>query len=300
MFSGPSNTAGTIDTPFFIIVGTCVVLLSLITFLIILFLVKYHKKRNPHPAEVKEHRVLEIVWTVIPILIVLGLFYVGWADFDYLRTPPEDAMPVAVVGRKWSWEFEYENGKKSDVLRVPVGKPVKLVLTATDVLHSFYLPAFRIKEDTVPGMKTHLWFTANETGTYDIFCTEYCGVGHSHMISKLLVMPAGEFDTWYRAEKAAAPGERGAQLLQSKGCLGCHSTDGTRKIGPTFKGKYGEKTVVITGGKKREVIIDEGYLRKSLIEPNADIVEGYPAAMPVIPLTEEELNEIVEYLKSLR
>lgn len=300
MFSGTSSTSNAVELSFSIVVGACILLLVLITFLILLFLVKYNKRRHPHPAEVKEHRALEIVWTVVPILIVLGLFYAGWADFDYLRTPPENALPIQVTGRKWSWGFEYGNGKKSDVLRVPVGRPVKLLLTSTDVLHSFYLPAFRIKEDAVPGMKTHLWFVANESGTYDIFCTEYCGTGHSHMLSKLLAVPAGEFDAWYRAEEAAAPGGKGAQLLQSRGCLGCHSTDGTKTIGPTFKGLYGRTTEVVTGGKEREIIVDEGYLRKSILEPNADIVQGYPAAMPVIPLTGEELNEIVEYLKALR
>ncbi|MFO0753852.1 MAG: cytochrome c oxidase subunit II [Thermodesulfovibrionales bacterium] len=299
MFSGTSSTSNAVELSFLIVVGTCIVLLSLITFLIILFLVKYNKRRHPHPAEVKEHRALEIVWTVVPILIVLGLFYAGWADFDYLRTPPENSLPVKVTGRKWSWEFEYGNGKKSGVLRVPVGRPVKLVLSSTDVLHSFYLPAFRIKEDTVPGMRTHLWFVANEAGAYDIFCTEYCGVGHSRMRAQLLALTAGEFDAWYRAAETAAPEGRGAQLLSSRGCLGCHSTDGTRKVGPTFKGLYGRKTEVITGGKERVVVVDEEYLRKAVLEPNADIVEGYPAAMPVIPVTPEELDEIVARLKEL-
>ena len=147
--------------------------------------IRCNKERHPHPEHVKESMLLEVTWTVIPTILVILMFYFGWVDFEYIRNPPTDAMSVNVTARQWSWLFDYENGRQSDMLRVPAGKPVRLVMTSADVLHCLYIPAYRIKEDCVPGMKTHLWFTANAAGYYDIFCTEYCGVGHSHMRSKL-------------------------------------------------------------------------------------------------------------------
>ncbi len=299
MFLGPSNIAGKINTSFIFVVAACVVLLVAVTLTMLFFLYKYNRKRNPVAKEIRENLALEVVWTVVPTLLVIVMFYFGWVDFDYIRNPPKDAMPVTVIGRQWSWTFVYENGRQSDTLRVPVGRPVKLILTSEDVLHSFYVPAYRVKEDCVPGMKTHMWFTANVAGTYDIFCTEYCGLAHSHMLSKLITMPEKDFESWYQKEEVAAK-DRGPELLQTKGCLGCHTTDGTKKVGPTFKGLYGSKVTVLTEGKKREIVADEEYLRKSVLEPAADIVEGYPNIMPKLPATREELDAIVEYLKTLK
>jgi cytochrome c oxidase subunit 2 len=300
MFLGPSNIAGKIESSFILVVGACVVLLVLVTLTMIFFLYRYNRKRNPVAQEIRENIPLEVIWTVIPTVLVLVMFYFGWVDFDYIRNPPKDAMPVTVIARQWSWTFVYENGKRSDTLRVPVGKPVKLIMTSEDVLHCFYVPAYRIKEDCVPGMKTHMWFTANVAGTYDIFCTEYCGLEHSHMLSKLITMPGKDFESWYQVTEAAAAESRGLEVLRTRGCLGCHTTDGTKKVGPTFKGLYGSKVAVLTGGKKRETVADEAYLKKSVLEPAADIVEGYPNIMPALPVTGEELDTIVEYLKTLK
>jgi len=200
----------------------------------------------------------------------------------------------------WSWHFEYKNGKQSDELNVPVGKAVQLILTSGDVIHSLYIPAFRIKEDAVPGMKTHLWFKADRTGAYDIFCTEYCGTGHSHMITKLFVMSGEDFNKWYASAEAPEKKGRGMKLLQEKGCLGCHSTDGTKKIGPTFKGLFGRQEIVITDGKERKISVDEDYIRKSVLQPAADIVKGYPNIMPKVPVTEDELGAVIETLEELK
>jgi cytochrome c oxidase subunit 2 len=166
------------------------------------------------------------------------------------------------------------------------------------VLHSFYIPAFRIKEDCVPGMETYLWFTARQTGSFDIFCTEYCGLGHSGMIARVQVDEPSAFDEWYKTAQAASGG--GAQLLKDKGCLGCHSTDGTPKIGPTLKGIYGRKVVVLTGGKERTITADGDYIRRSILDPGADVVKGFPAIMPKLPLTKEELDAIEDYLEHLK
>jgi cytochrome c oxidase subunit 2 len=299
MFPGPSDTAGKVESSFAFIVVSAVILLAIVVFFMILFLIKYRRKRHPVPETVKDSVLLEVIWTAIPTALVMVMFYFGWTDFRYIRNPPKNAMEVNVTARQWSWLFEYRNGKKSGVLRVPLDRPVKLILTSKDVIHSFYIPAYRIKEDCVPGMKTHLWFTANESGTYDVLCTEYCGVGHSHMRSSVVAMAPAEFDAWYRSAEAA-PSGKGLQLLREKGCLGCHTTDGSRKVGPTFKGIFGRKVSVMTNGKERDIIVDEEYLRRSIVNPGADIVKGYAPVMPTLPVTKDELQEIVTYLKELK
>lgn len=302
MILGPANITGKIETSFLIVTGACVVLLVAVTATMLFFMYKYNRKNNPVPGEVRENLPLEVTWTILPTLLVLGMFYFGWVDFDFIRDPPKDAMPIDVIARQWSWSFKYQDGRQSDTLRVPVGKPVKLVLTSEDVIHSFFIPAYRIKEDCVPGLNTHLWFNAGETGTFDIFCTEYCGLGHSHMRAKLVAMKESDFDSWYRKkeEAAATPESKGEGLLQSKGCLGCHSTDGSRKVGPTFKGLYGSKVTVMTNGKERTVAADDEYIERSIKEPKADIVKGFPPIMPKLPVTEGEIEEIIAYLKTLK
>ena len=300
MVLGPSNIAGKIETSFMIVVSACVVLLVAVTVTMLVFLYRYNRKRHPVPGETRENIPLEIIWTVIPTILVIFMFYFGWVDFDYIRNPPKDAMNVDVISRQWSWAFRYENGKQSDTLRVPVGQPVKLTLTSEDVLHCLFIPAYRVKEDCVPGLKTHLWFTANEAGTYNIFCTEYCGLEHSHMISKLITMSAAEFSAWYQSKPEAKAGQKGLDLLQSKGCLGCHTTDGTPKVGPTFRGLYERKVTVSTQGKERTIVADEEYLKRSVLDPGSDVVKGFPNIMPKMPVSEDELKEIVNYIETLK
>jgi cytochrome c oxidase subunit 2 len=299
MILGPSNIAGKIETSFLIITAACVVLLVAVTITMLVFIYKYRRGRNPSPEDVEENLTIEIVLTVLPTLLVLGMFYFGWVDFGYIRNPPRDAMPIDVIARQWSWTFKYQNGRQTDALRVPVGKPVKLVMTSEDVTHSFFIPAYRIKEDCVPGLMTHLWFNADQTGTFDIFCTEYCGLGHSHMRAKLIAMPEADFEKWYETKEEAKGINKGLQLLQSKGCLGCHTTDGTRKVGPTFKGLYGGKVTVVTNGKERTITADEAYIERSVRDPGADVAKGFPNIMPKLPVSDAELKEIVDYLETL-
>ncbi len=300
MFLGPSNTAGKVEDAFLFIVVCCVVLLTLVTVTMIVFLIKYNRDRHARPERVKENVALEIAWTVIPTILVLFMFYFGWVDFDYIRNPPKDALAIDVTARQWSWLFEYTNGKQSDVLYVPLGKPVKLVLTSADVIHSLFIPAFRIKEDCVPGMKTHLWFTADETGSYDLFCTEYCGLGHSHMRSKVNVVSAENFARWLNTPEGKTPADLGPKILQAKGCLGCHSLDGSAKIGPTFKSLMGRRETVIAAGAEKEVTVDAAYIQKHILEPQAATVKGYPPIMPKIPMTDSELKTITVYLEALK
>jgi len=295
-----SNSADKVDAAFTYILGIEVVLLTLVTSAMVFFVIRYRRKKKEKAENIEGSLFLEILWTVIPTLLVLGMFYIGWRSFDALRAVPKEVMVIKVTARQWSWLFGYENGKESDTLRVPLGRPVKMLITSADVIHSFYIPAFRIKEDCVPKMETYLWFTASEAGTYDIFCTEYCGLGHSGMVSQVVVMSEKDFDAWYGAAVTSVEKARGLKILEEKGCLGCHTTDGTGKAGPTFRGLYGSQVTVLTKGKERVIVADDDYLRRSILDPGADIVRGYQNIMPKLAVTPEEVQEIVTYLKTLK
>lgn len=308
MIPKASSYAATVDHVFLYIVGISTVFLVAITFCMVYFVFKYHRKKNIPPANIEGHTLLEVVWTVVPTILVISMFYVGWVGFKKMRTVPPDATIVKVTGRMWSWLFEYPNGKKSDVLKVPLGKPVKLELNSIDVLHSFYVAAFRVKEDVVPGMNNYIWFKPTKVGTYDVQCAEYCGLRHSYMLTKVEVMPEKDFQEWYSANgkvakaEVAGKGPTTEELLDVKGCLACHTTDGEPLVGPTFKGIFGRKEKVETEGKEREVVVNEAYIRKSLIEPQSDIVVGFPPIMPSQEglVTEEEIRQIIAYLKGLK
>lgn len=186
-----------VDSTFLLIVGISVLLLLIVTVTMIYFVIKYSRKRNPKPTEIHGNTTLEIIWTLIPTVLVLIMFFSGYSGFKYMRDVPEDAMPITVTGKMWKWDFQYENGKRTDTLYVPVNKPVKMLIKSLDVNHSFYLPAFRVKEDAIPGRTNYLWFQPTEPGSFDIACAEYCGLQHAYMYSKLVVMQEDEFYQWY-------------------------------------------------------------------------------------------------------
>ena len=305
MTHGWTNLSSSVDSVFLFIMGISLVLLVGVTGTMLYFTVKYRRSKHPRAENIEGNLALEIVWTVVPTLLVLAIFWVGWKGFVYMRTVPDDAMLVKVTARMWSWHFTYENGATGDVLKLPVNRPVKLSITSADVLHSLSIPAFRVKEDAVPGRENYLWFKPEVTGSYDLFCTEYCGMGHSAMVTKVEVMPEREFAAWYRTAQgqaiAGAMRPDGAKLFTEKGCVACHSIDGSPKAGPTLKGVFGHRVAVLTGGKEREVAADEAYLRKSLIDPGTDIVKGFPPIMPPQKgvLSDAEIDALVEYLKTL-
>lgn len=305
MISG--NSTATVNSIFLFLLVISVILLLCVTATMIYFVIRYSRKRNPSPRNIESNALLETTWVVIPTILVLAMFYYGWSGFKIMRTVPENALEVKAMSRMWSWEFSYENGKKSGELKVPAGRPVKVIITSDDVLHSLYIPAFRVKEAAVPGKENYLWFLPEEEGEFDLFCSEYCGTGHSSMVSKVVVMPPKAFISWLNADVQATDKEAtvpltGHSLLEEKGCLGCHSTDGARIVGPTFKGIFRRKAVVISSGKEREITADEAYLKEAILRPGKDVVKGYADIMPpqVGNLTEDELQEIIRYLKELK
>lgn len=199
MLANASNFVKEVDGVFLFILGISLALLVLITILMVVFVIKFNRKRNPRPKNIKGNTALEIIWTVIPTLLVVGMFYYGWYGYKKMTAAPKDSFEINVNGRMWQWEFIYPNGKKTDSLVVPINKPVKLNLNSLDVNHSFFIPAFRIKKDVIPNKNNSLWFIANETGIYDIACAEYCGLRHSYMYSKLYAVHQNEFENWYNS-----------------------------------------------------------------------------------------------------
>ncbi|RII28416.1 MAG: cytochrome c oxidase subunit II [Geobacter sp.] len=296
------TTTQAVDPVFKFIFGVSLVLLLGITATTVGFVIRYRRSRAPEPTSQSSGNIwLEIVWTVLPSVLVLAMFYYGWAGYLSLRNVPKDALPVTATARMWSWSFTYANGKTSPKLYVPVGKPVVVTLVSKDVLHGFYIPAFRVKHDVVPGVKNVVWFVASKPGSYDLFCSVYCGLGHSAMITTVEAVPAADFAAWLEKGEGKEEEGSGKALLEKHGCLGCHSLDGTPKVGPTFKGIFGRSVVVLTGGTERTITVDEEYLRRSILDPNADVVKGYQPIMPSIPgLTKDEVTEIVEFIKGVR
>ena len=198
MFSGPSANTGTVDMVMLYIVGISVILLLGITAVMIYFVFKYNRKKGHEPKDIHGNIWLEILWITIPTLLVLTMFYFGYEGFNAMRTIPDNAMEVDVTARMWEWKFQYDNGKVSDTLYVPVGQPVELIMQSMDVNHSLYIPAFRMKEDVIAGITNHLGFTADKEGVYLITCAEFCGLDHSNMYSAVKAIPQAEFDTWIK------------------------------------------------------------------------------------------------------
>jgi cytochrome c oxidase subunit 2 len=310
MYSNLTNFAEGIDRAFVVVMGIIIVLLVSITITMIIFIVKYREDKHPRPAKFSKNLKLEIIWTVIPIGIVLAMFYFGWIGFKPMYADaPDDAMQIKTTARMWSWMFEYENGRKTDTLYIPRGKAVKLKLNSVDVVHSLYIPAFRLKRDMVPGNQYDMWFVANAPGRYDLKCAEYCGLRHSYMYTSVVVMPQEKFENWYadtsqvQMEEEASPARAGLQVMRNYGCLACHSLDGTEKVGPTYQGIYGKEVTVFTDGEERTVTVDEGYIRRSIYRPDADIVEGFSEGQMQSykgMVSEEEIDQIVAYLETLK
>lgn len=306
-----SNFVQGVDTAFMVILGISFFFLITLTIVMIYFLYRYNRKRNPVATQIEGSTKLEIVWTVVPFIITMVMFYYGWAGWHNMHKPPKDSMEITVYGRMWNFSFEYENGRRTDTLFVPKDQPVKLNLVAMDVLHSLYIPAFRVKQDMVPGKKDNfMWFEPQREGVYELFCAEYCGLQHSYMLSNVKVMAADAFDSWIAdtaqvaaSSQAESPAATGKKIMQNIGCFACHTIDGTKLVGPSFKGIWGEEQNVVTGKETRQVKVDEDYIKRSIYDPNADVVEGFNKGLMLSyegQLSEDDMNNIIEYLKTLK
>jgi len=299
-----SSKAAEVDTVFYVIYWLSVFFFAIIVGLMAWFIVRYRRRKQGEGVEESPNHnlALEVIWTAIPVVVSIALFVVGFRSFMNIATPPRNAYEVSVIGQKWNWFFTYPNGFVSDELHVPVDTPVKLVMTSEDVIHSLWIPAFRVKKDVVPGRYTKTWFEAQEAGTYPLLCTEYCGTGHSDMLSVVTVHEPGMFEVWL--EEASnfldkmPPAEAGELLVQRKGCVQCHSLDGSANVGPTFRELFGHAVALRGGG---EVVADENYIRQSILEPMADIVAGYEPVMPTYAgkLKDQEITAIIAYLKTI-
>jgi cytochrome c oxidase subunit II len=291
------------------ILAFCALLFFLIIFFMVYFLVRYRKSRNPLPSELKESSLIEASWVIVPTLLVMTMFLYGLTGFNFLRSAPRDSMIVKVHARQWSWLFEYSNGKKSPDLIVPLGRNIKCELTSADVIHGFYIPSFRIQQDTMPGLTTYAWFRATSIGTYYILCSQYCGLKHSMMLAHLIVVSPEQFEGWLSGRISRLSGgdrlagmPEGEKLLYERGCVSCHSLEGGAMAGPTFKGLFGSTVLVKTAGQEHSFKADEVYIRRSILNPGTDIVEGFPNIMPSGRdiLTDQEIGEIIKYLKKLK
>jgi cytochrome c oxidase subunit 2 len=293
-----------VDNTFLFIMAVSVVMLLGITATMVLFVLKYSRKKHPHAKQIGGHVGLEVTWTVIPLIMVLVMFYYGYEGFRLMRNVPEDALEVKVTARMWDWSFEYANGTRTDKLYVPLDRPVKLLLKSLDVLHSFYLPAFRVKEDVVPGRETYLWFKPQTTGPAEIFCAEYCGQRHAYMMSQVIVMEPEQFEKWYQSK--GDPGNLSEEaamvsLFEEHDCLSCHSFDADPQGSISLRGILGRATTVVVEGQERQLIADEAYIKRSILEPEAELLKGHEADMPEPEnLSEEDLRKMVWYLKNLK
>jgi cytochrome c oxidase subunit 2 len=292
-----------VDDLYLLITLISAVFFLIVTGLLAWFILRY-RRRSPDDVtpHITENFKLEVAWTVGPLLIVILIFFLGFHSYMEATVPPADAMEIQVTGRRWLWQFEYPNGARTvNELHVPVGKPVKLVMSSDDVIHSFYVPSFRLKADLLPNRYTEMWFTPTREGTHTIFCAEYCGRGHSDMSGKILVESEARYQE--RLEKGdevsqAMPlTQLGALLYESRGCNTCHSLDGSRGQGPSLKGIFGARVRMADG---QTVLVDENYLRESMLQPQAKVVEGYQAIMPTFQglLRDREMLALIEFIKS--
>jgi len=300
-----STLAPGTDHIFWFVTAINVVFFVGIAFCVITFARKYRRRSEddvtPH---ITHNQRLEIIWSVVPLFICIALFFWGFHQYVNAMVAPANAIEIQITGKKWVWQFEYPDGMRTlNSFHVPVKRPVRLVLSSEDVIHSFYVPSFRIKKDAVPGRYTEEWFAATEPGVYQVFCTEYCGKGHSDMLAKIYVDNEEQYQKWLvegdeEIKKMPLP-ELGKMVWENRGCQTCHSIDGSRGQGPSWKGIWGEMTTLNNGS---QVKVDENYIRESILEPQAKIVKGYEPIMPTFKglLRDREILGAIEYIKGLK
>jgi len=295
-----SAQAGQVDAIYFFMVAVTAFFSILIAGLVVAFAIKYRRRhRDEVGYAIHGSLALELLWTVIPFFIVMVMFVWGAKVFFDMYRPPAGAMEIYVVGKQWMWKVQHMDGQREiNELHVPVGRPVKLIMGSEDVLHSYYIPAFRVKADVIPGRYNELWFTATKAGTYRLFCAEYCGTKHSGMVGSVVALEPQDFQAWLSGGKASeSPVAAGEKLFQDLTCNTCHMT-ASQGRGPVLTNLFG-KPVELQDGSK--VVADEGYLRESIVNPQAKIVAGFQPIMPTFQglVTEEQLLQLISYVRSL-
>jgi cytochrome c oxidase subunit II len=295
-----STMAARVDALFYFLVAVTICFVTLIFVTIVFFAVKYRRRaEDERPAPIEGNFWLEVVWSVIPLGLTMIMFVWGAIIYFDIFNPPNDALEISIVGRQWMWKAQHPEGQSEiNELHVPLGQPVKLTMTSEDVIHDFFLPAFRVKQDVLPGRYTTLWFEATKAGEYPLYCAEYCGTQHSGMIGRVVVMEPAEFQKWLSGGATGmSMADLGESLFQRLGCQTCHRAGGTIQ-GPSLTGLFG-KTVKLESGAT--VIVDEDYIRESIIDPRAKIVAGYQPIMPTFKglISEEGLLQLIAYIKSL-
>jgi cytochrome c oxidase subunit 2 len=295
-----SVQAAQVDAIYFFMVAVAAFFSLLIASLIVLFAIKYRRRHKDEiGAGIHGSLALELLWTVIPFFITMVMFAWGAKVFFDIYRPPAGAMEVYIVGKQWMWKAQHLDGMREiNELHVPVGRPVKLTMGSEDVLHSFYIPSFRVKADVIPGRLNVLWFTATKPGKYHLFCAEYCGTKHSGMIGWVYAMEPTEFQTWLGGGSTTdTPAAAGEKLFTDLACISCHRDDAQARA-PQLKGLFGH-TVQLQGGGT--AVADESYIRESIVNPQAKIVNGFPPLMPTFQgmVTEEQLLQLIAYVRSL-
>ena len=298
-----TDYAEKLDTLYHFLVGISVVACVLVIVAFAWFSIRYRRKSEQEQgsAQVSHNTLLEFIWSFIPFVIFAVAFVWGWVLFYDFKRPPKDSLEIHVYGQMWSWTFVYKNGRKTtNEFYVPAHKPVKLIMTSKDVLHSFFIPTFRIKQDLVPGIYTSMWFKANRKGKFQVFCTEFCGTGHSNMLARMHVVSLKEWESWLAHDpyKGLSLAEIGKKAFQGR-CTACHKTTKEKHIGPGLAGLMGAKREFTDG---KSLIVDENYLRESILNPSEKIVAGFTNQMTPFAgtLSEEELTGLIEYIKTLK
>ncbi len=325
-----TDIAGNWDSLYKFLVWLSVFFFVLVVGAMIHFAIKYRHTQVRKTKYITGNHMLEGVFIVIPTVLLLVIFGWGYSVYRGMTEAPSDAYQIRVIGKQWLWQFQYDNGKTTvGEVYVPLNKPVKLIMTSEDVLHSFFIPNFRVKQDVVPGMYSSVWFEAKVPGRHQVFCAEYCGTSHSGMLAQLIVLDDQQWEAFQAGKKIAeqpkagvetvsadtvttgnaAPervtlvpvaslAQQGKMVFETKGCVACHSSDGTQKVGPTMKNLFGSHPALMDGSN---VVADENYIRESIEQPQAKLVKGYGPVMPTFKglIDETEMNAVIAYVKSL-
>jgi cytochrome c oxidase subunit 2 len=295
-----SAQAGQVDAIYFFMVAVTAFFSVLIAGLVVYFAIRYRRRHRDEVGHaIHGSLALELLWTGIPFIIVMVMFVWGAKVFFDMYRPPSGAMEIHVVGKQWMWKVQHMEGQREiNELHVPIGRAVKLIMGSEDVLHSYFIPQFRVKADVIPGRYNELWFTATKAGTYDLYCAEYCGTKHSGMIGKVVAMEPADFQAWLAGGRASdSPVAAGEKLFASLACNTCHLTE-TQGRGPILKNLFGTQVQLQGGGA---ATFDESYIRESIVLPQAKIVAGFQPIMPTFQglVTEEQLLQLIAYVRSL-